>query len=110
MTKNNNADTARQVKILKEFVLVTCQDKEDQQAIQKLIIHLEQQDSGMILKRDLAIRWGITLITLNKRIESIDGLRNELFEKFGYAKWRKHLMPGEVKMIEEYFSNSPTKP
>jgi hypothetical protein len=100
----------RQIKILQEFILPGCMDNEDKQAIENLIWALKRQDGGMIYKSDLAKRYGITLITFNKRIRKVDGLIYELYEKFGYTKWRKTLFPGEVDIIEKYLGLSPEKP
>ena len=64
----------------------------------------------MIYKNDLAKKYGVTRITFNKRIYQIDGLIDELYEKFGYTKWRKILFPGEVDIIEKYLGLPPEKP
>ena len=100
----------RQIKILQEFILPGCLDSEDKQAIENLIWTLNHQNGGVIHKSDLAKKYGITVITFNKRICQADGLIDELCQKYGYTKWRKIFFPGEVVIIEKYLGLSPEKP
>lgn len=100
----------RQIEILQEFILPGCLVNEDKQAIENLIRTLNNQNGGMIYKSDLAKKYGISVITFNKRIRQVDGLIDELYEKFGYTKWRKTFFPGEVGIIEKYLGLSTEKP
>ena len=95
----------RQIRVLQDYIIMTCTDQEDKRAIQDLIKNLKHSNNGTILKRELAQLYGISMITLNKRIEQTEGLRHELFSKFGYTKWRKCLMPLEVEIVEKYLGN-----
>jgi len=109
MKKVADIEKERQIRILKEFILVTCQEKEDKAAIKNLINNLEHQGTGMTLKRDLARRYGLTLISFNKRVYKTDGLWDELYEKFQYTKHRKYFMPAEVEIFEKYLGTPKIK-
>jgi hypothetical protein len=99
----------RQIRVLQEFVISERLEADDKQAIIDLVITLQRQGSCVIYKSDLAREYGVTPITFNKRIKQTEGLWNELYEKYGYTKWRKYFFPSEVELIKKCLGDPKTK-
>lgn len=100
--------TKIQIDFLQEN-LMNCRNEEEIQAIRELVAKLKHTQSGTISKSELANQYNITMLTLNRRMKRKDGLINELYESFGYDKWRKFLMPAEVECIYAYLGIPPKK-
>jgi len=74
----------------------------------KVLIHqLNHTLYGNITKRELASSYSFSQRTLARRMKLTQGLIDELEERFGYKKTRKHLSPGEVETIIKYLGTPP---
>jgi len=105
MNREAIQEKKRMIRILQQ-ASISCHDKEDLLAMKNQIKELKSPDIGTIPKSELTKIFKVTLITLNKRIEKAEGLEVELFEKFGWTKRRKFLMPAEVEIIKKYLGVS----
>lgn len=105
MSREAIQEKKRLIRILQQ-ASISCHDKEDLLAIKNEISKLNAPDIGTIAKSELTKIFHVTLMTLNKRIKDADGLEIELFEKYGWTKRRKFLMPGEVELIKRYLGIS----
>jgi hypothetical protein len=101
--------TRLQIDVLQKTVISHCECDQDKQVIRELITRLKNHQSGSVSKGELARQYGISPVTLYRRIRSADGLLSELFDDFNYNKWRKYLLPNEIECIYKYLGIPPVK-
>ena len=102
------AKIQRQLDILYDHLTNHCRDENEKIEVRSMINNLKHPQMGTITKSELASQYSISIRTLNRRMKDKDGLLNDLYDRFGYHRWRKYLFPAEVELIHKHLGPPPT--
>ena len=97
----------KQIDVLQNHLLKYCENDVEKQVFHDLIYVLQNSQTNVITKSEIARQYNISVLTLNRRLKRQGELVLELYERFGYTKWRKKFLPAEVECIYKYLGVPP---